>query len=124
MSSGSYIGKTYMKNILIAFSLVVLFIVSFFFVLGFTQSKADEKTTAIIGHVITQKIQGNSMDHAEVFSNELASVIHKFSIEMTTVILQNMPSILDSLSAQLRLEADKKYKCSLQDNDYKNKECL
>ena len=112
-----------MKNLLIAFSLVVLFIVSFFFVLGFTQSKADEKTTAIIGHVITQKIQGNDMDHAEVMGNELASIMHKLSIEMTTVLLQNMPNILDSISAQLRQELDKQYKCSLQ-GDYKNKECI
>ena len=86
-------------------------------------AKADEKTTAIIGHVITQAIQGNDMDHAEVMGNELASIVHKYSIEMTTVLLQYMPSILDSISAQLRQELDKKYKCSLQ-GDYKNKECI
>jgi len=114
--------KDIFKKYFTALVIVLLTLIMLSFV--FKTVKADEKTTAIIGHVITQKIQGNSMDHAEVFSNELASVIHKFSIEMTTVILQNMPSILDSLSAQLRLEADKKYKCSLQDNDYKNKECL
>jgi hypothetical protein len=85
-------------------------------------AKADEKTTAIIGHVITQAIQGNDMDHAEVMGNELASIMHKYSIEMTTVLLQYMPSILDSISAQLRQELDKKYKCSLQ-GDYKNKDC-
>ena len=84
--------------------------------------KADTKTETIIGHVITQTIQGNDMDHAEVMSNELASIMHKYSIEMTTVLLQYMPSILDSISAQLRLELDKKYKCSLQ-GDYKNKDC-
>ena len=85
-------------------------------------AKADEKTTAIIGHVITQAIQGNDMDHAEVMGNELASIVHKYSIEMTTVLLQYMPSILDTISAQLRQELDKKYKCSLQ-GDYKNKDC-
>ena len=85
-------------------------------------AKSDEKTTAIVGHVITQAIQGNDMDHAEVMTNELASIMHKYSIEMTTVLLQYMPSILDSISAQLRLELDKKYKCSLQ-GDYKNKDC-
>ena len=85
-------------------------------------AKADEKTTAIIGHVITQAIQGNDMDHVEVMGNELASIVHKYSIEMTTVLLQYMPSILDSISAQLRQELDKKYKCSLQ-GDYKNKDC-
>ena len=86
-------------------------------------AKADDKTSAIIGHVITQAIQGNDMDHAEVLSNELASLMHKFSIEMTTVLLQNMPNILDSISAQLRIELDKQYKCSLQDKNYKNKDC-
>ena len=85
-------------------------------------AKADEKTSAIIGHVITQAIQGNDMDHAEVMGNELAAIMHKYSIEMTTVLLQYMPSILDTISAQLRQELDKKYKCSLQ-GDYKNKDC-
>ncbi len=85
-------------------------------------AKADDKTSAIIGHVITQAIQGNEMDHAEVLSNELAALMHQFSIEMTTVLLQYMPSIMDSISAQLRLELDQKYKCSLQ-GDYKNKDC-
>ena len=85
-------------------------------------AKADDKTSAIIGHVITQAIQGNNMNHAEVMGNELASIVHKYSIEMTTVLLQYMPSILDTISAQLRQELDKKYKCSLQD-DYKNKDC-
>ena len=84
---------------------------------------SDEKTTAIVGHVITQAIQGNDMDHAEVMGNELAALMHKYSIEMTHVLLQYMPSIMDSISAQLRQELDKKYKCSLQ-GDYKNKECI
>ena len=38
--------------------------------------KAETKTEAIIGHVITQAIQGNDMDHAEVFSNEMNNLIH------------------------------------------------
>ena len=85
--------------------------------------KADTKTEAIIGHVITQAIQGNDMNHAEVMGNELKLLMHKYSIEMTNVLLQHMPNILDSISAQLRLELDKQYKCSLQSEDYKNKEC-
>ena len=87
-------------------------------------AKADDKTSAIIGHVITQAIQGNDMDHAEVFGNELNALMHQLTIDLTSVLLQNMPNILDTISAQLRLELDKQYKCSLQDDDYKNKECL
>ena len=85
-------------------------------------AKSEDKTSAIVGHVITQAIEGNDMDHTEVMTNELNALMHKFSIEMTDVLLQYMPSILDSISAQLRLELDKKYKCSLQ-GDYKNKDC-
>ena len=86
-------------------------------------AKADTKTEAIIGHIITQTIQGNEMDHAEVFSHELNALVHQFSLDMIEIITKNMPNILDSISAELRKEADKKYKCSLQSEDYKNKEC-
>ena len=86
--------------------------------------KADTKTETIIGHVITQTIQGNEMDHAEVFANELNSLIHQFSLEMIDIIMKNMPNVLDQISAEMRKEADEKYKCSLQNKDYKNKECI
>ena len=85
-------------------------------------AKADDKTSAIIGHVITQAIQGNDMDHTEVFTNELNNLIHSFTIDMMDIIMEHMPNVLDSISAELRQEADKQYKCSLQ-GDYKNKEC-
>ena len=85
--------------------------------------KAETKTEALICHVITQAIQGNDMDHAEVMGNELKALMHQYSIEMTHILLQHMPNILDTISAQLRLELDKQYKCSLQSEEYKNKEC-
>ena len=85
--------------------------------------KADTKTETIVGHVITQVIQGNEMDHSEVLTNELNALMHQFSIDIMETLLQNMPNILDSISAQLRQEIDKQYKCSLQSEDYKNKEC-
>ena len=87
-------------------------------------AKADDKNTAIVGHIITQVIQNNEMDHAEVLTNELNALMHQFSIDVMETLLQNMPNILDSISAQLRQELDKKYKCSLQGEDYKNKECI
>ena len=85
--------------------------------------KADTKTESIVGHVITQVIQGNDMDHSEVLTNELNALMHQFSIDIMETLLQNMPNILDSISAQLRQELDKQYYCSLQSEDYKNKEC-
>jgi len=62
------------------------------------------------------------MDHSEVLTNELNALMHQFSIDIMETLLQNMPNILDSISAQLRQELDKQYKCSLQ-GDYKNKDC-
>ena len=35
---------------------------------------ANEKTTVIIGHVITQTIQNNDMDHSEILENELQAI--------------------------------------------------
>ena len=59
-------------------AIVIYFLsLSSFWILGFTMAKADTKTETIIGHVITQKIQGNDMDHAEVMGNELAAIMHK-----------------------------------------------
>ena len=111
-----------MKNILYALGIVLL---SLFMISTVAQVlKADEKTTAIIGHVITQKVQGNDMDHTEVFTNELNALMHKFSLDMLDIFLEHMPNILDSVQKELKLEADKRYKCSLQDDDYKNKECI
>ena len=109
-------------RIIITAIIIYFLSLSSLWILGFTMAKADTKSEAIVGHVITQVIQDNDMDHAEVLSNELAALMHKYSIEMTTVLLQYMPSILDSISAELRQQLDKKYKCSLQ-GDYKNKEC-
>jgi hypothetical protein len=87
-------------------------------------AKADDKNSAIVGHIITQVIQNNEMDTTEVLTYEIEKLMHQFSIDITTVLLQYMPSILDSISAELRQELDKQYKCLLQDKDYKNKECI
>ena len=101
---------------------IMITIVGLAFMLITGAAKSDEKTEAIVGHVITQVIQGNDMNHSEVLTNELNALMHQFSIDIMETLLQNMPNILDSISAQLRQELDKQYKCSLQ-GEYKNKEC-
>ena len=68
-------------------------------------AKSDDKNSAIVGHIITQVIQGNDMDHAEVLSNGVScSNAPNGQLDLTTVLLQYMPSILDSISAELRQE--------------------
>ena len=83
---------------------------------------ANEKTTLIIGHVITQTIQGNDVDHSELLTNELKLLTHHFAHSLVESLSNHLPIILDGVSATIRLEVDDLYKCSLQD-DYKNKDC-
>lgn len=61
-------------------------------------------------------------DTGKVVTDETARLLHQLTINITNQIFRDMPAILDSISADIRQEIDKKYKCSLQD-DYKNKEC-
>ena len=98
----------------------MLLIITTLLVSGF--ARADSYSEAVAGHVITQKVQNNDMDHSAVANAELNRQMHQLSLEILAVVFNNMPTILDGISAQMRLEADKMYKCSLQD-DYKNKEC-
>ena len=51
--------KDIFKRYLTALGIVLFTLIVLSFV--FKSAKADEKTTAIIGHVITQAIQGNDM---------------------------------------------------------------
>ena len=77
-----------MKKYLFGFWIVALSLLMLS--ITFTTVKAEDKTSAIIGHVITQAIQGNDMDHGEVLGNELAALMHKFSIDMTIVVFQGI----------------------------------
>ena len=63
----------------------------------------------------TGKVVVTYMDNTE-------RLLHQLTINITDEIFRNLPAILDSISADIRQEIDKKYKCSIQD-DYKNKEC-
>jgi len=75
--------------------------------------KASEYNTAVIGHVITQKVSGQSIDAAKLMEQELARVAHLFAIDSVNILQKYLPAILDKVAADLRLEADKQYKCSL-----------
>ena len=59
----------------------------------------------------------------EVVKDETARLIHQLTINITHELFKSMPAILDSISAEMRRQADKEYKCSIQPDNYKNKEC-
>ena len=75
--------------------------------------KASEYNTAVIGHVITQKVTGQPIDTSKLMEQELARAAHLFAIDSISILQKYLPAILDKMAADLRLEADKNYKCSL-----------
>ncbi len=85
--------------------------------------KANDYNTAVIGHIITQKVQGNSVD-TSVLEAELEKLAYNFALEMTSVLEKQLPNILESIAAELRSKADSKYKCQLLKNSkIKDQEC-
>ena len=88
-----------------------------------SQAKADDYNTAVIGHVVKETISGNSVDMS-VLESEMQKLAYQFALQMTDVLEKNLPVILESLAAELRLNADSKYKCSLlEDTVIADKEC-
>jgi hypothetical protein len=75
--------------------------------------KANEYNTAVIGHVITQKVSGQPVDASKLMEQEMARAAHLFAIDAINIFQKYLPTILDKMSAELRAEADKQYKCSL-----------
>jgi hypothetical protein len=112
-----------MKKLVI--TIIVLNTIMWFGLSSFKMSfaKADEYNTAVIGHVIKEKISGNGVDMS-VLESEMQKLAYQFALQMTDVLEKNLPVILESLAAQLRLNADSKYKCSLlEDTKIADKEC-
>ena len=105
--------------------MIRLFIPVFIALFIFTNAKANDYNTATITHIITETIKGTDIDHQSLLNAETQKLIHQMSLDMINIVFQTMPNILDNISAQLRQEADLRYKCSLQNDwvTYANKEC-
>ena len=85
--------------------------------------QANDYNTAVIGHIITQKVQGNNVD-TSVLEGELERLMHLYALDMIDVIEQHLPNILEGIAADIRMKADSEYKCSLlKDTKIADKEC-
>ena len=71
--------------------------------------QADDYNKAVVAHVIKENISGNGVDMS-VLEAEIAKLAYQFSLEMTDVIEKHLPSILESIAAELRMKADEMYK--------------
>ena len=107
------------KSLFITF-LVFTYIWSFSI---FNAVKADDKTTAVVGHVISETIKGTDIDVSYIMEKEFEAAAHKFLIEATSILQAYLPAILEGVAAELRLKADHEYKCKLLENGGMNDGC-
>ena len=75
-------------------------------------AKANDYNTAVIGHIITQKVQGNNVD-TSVLEAEMHKLVYQFATEMTFIVQKHLPNILEGIASEMRQNADKVYKCKL-----------
>tara|TARA_B100000035_G_scaffold52894_1_gene41411 strand:+ start:243 stop:575 length:333 start_codon:yes stop_codon:yes gene_type:complete len=107
------------KSLFITF-LVFTYIWSFSI---FNAVKADDKTTVVVGHVISETIKGTDIDVSYIMEKEFEAAAHKFLIEATSILQAYLPVILEGVAAELRLKADHEYKCKLLENGGMNDGC-
>mgnify|MGYP001189357360 CR=1 FL=1 len=93
---------------------LIKFIIIIFVVVIPLQAKGHDKTTAIVGHVITEIFKGTNIDTVGIMEQEIHSLGHKYAIDMLGVLERYLPSILKGIAADIRVNTiDEKYKCSL-----------
>ena len=85
--------------------------------------QANDKTITTVGHIISEKISNNDIDISYIMEKELEGAAHKFLIEATSILQMYLPAILEGVAADLRLKADKEYKCKLLENGGMNDGC-
>ena len=74
---------------------------------------ADDYNKAVVGHVIQSTVNGTNVDVSKLMESELEKIAHQFAIGSISVLQQYLPAILDGVMAEMRLKADKEYKCAL-----------
>ena len=74
---------------------------------------ANEYNKAVIGHVIQSKVNGTNADVSKLMEQELEKIAHQFALESLNIIQQYLTTILDGVLGEMRLKADKEYKCAL-----------
>ena len=85
--------------------------------------QANDKTTVVVGHVVSETITGTDIDISYIMEKELEAVAHQFMIESISILQAYLPAILEGVAADLRLKADHEYKCKLLENGGMNDGC-
>lgn len=103
----------------------VLGMILTFLMWGFNTANAGEEyNKAVIGHVIQSKVNGTNVDVNKLMEQEFEKIGHQFALESISILQKYLPAILDGIAADLRLKADKEYKCALlKGSNIEDKEC-
>ena len=105
-----------MKKVILLLALLWFGLVSFQ-----NSVKANDYTTAVIGHVIQNH---KEIDHGKLLENEMNRLMHSMSIEMVSILQKHLPYIMEGVMTELKLELDKTHKCLLlKDSKIKDKDC-
>lgn len=80
---------------------------------GFKTANAGEYEKAVLGNVIQNEVNGTNVDVSKLMEQELEKIAHQFAIESVSILQQYLPTILDGVLSEMRLKADKEYKCAL-----------
>ena len=104
--------------------LILIFLLVWFGLNAFAKSvSANDYNTAVVAHIIKEKISGNNVD-TSVLEAEMHKLVYNFTLEMTGVLEKHLPNILESVAAEIRQKADSEYKCKLlKDTKIADKEC-
>jgi len=95
-----------------------------FLMWGFNTANAGEQyNKAVLGHVIQSKVNGTNVDVSKLMESEMQKLAHQFAIQSITILQAYLPAILDGIAADLRLKADKEYKCKLLENTKIKDDC-
>ena len=102
--------------------LILILALLWFGLVSFQNSvKANDYTTAVIGHVIQNH---KEIDHGQLLENEMNRLMHSISIEMVSILQKHLPYIMEGVMTELKLELDKTHKCLLlKDSKIKDKDC-
>ena len=86
----------------------------------FNAVKADDYNTAVIGHVISEKIKGTNIDTSYIMEQEIEKLVHKFAIDSVYILQAYLPQILEGVASDLRLKLDEKYKKEILNGENSN----
>jgi hypothetical protein len=100
--------KKYLITITIILATVWFSLTSFM-----NSAMANDYNKAVIGHVIQSTVNGTNVDTSKLLEYEMEKLAHQFAIESVGILQQYLPAILDGIMADMRLKADKEYKCAL-----------